>query len=96
LRESLLVAPGDLDPVLQGGEIGDLGDDEDPGDVILNWAQLLMLSSLGVRSTVILGAPPTAAPIPLPILTSTERERCAMPRGEGERERRQPEKLFPL
>ncbi len=32
-----------------------LGEVDDPGDVILDWAQLLKLSSLGVRSTVILG-----------------------------------------
>ena len=32
-----------------GGEIGDLGDDDDPGEVMLIWAQLLAkLSSLGV------------------------------------------------
>ena len=49
-----------------------LGEDEEPGDVILNCAELLMLSSLGVLSTVIFGMPPWHA---LPIRTSTERER---------------------
>ena len=71
----------------QGGEIGDLGEDEcDPGEVILICAQLLArLSSLGVLSTVILGIRP-----------SMERERTPIPTGEGERDRRRPEKLVPL
>jgi hypothetical protein len=42
----------------------DLGDDDDPGDVTLSCA---MLSSLGVRSTVILGV--------TPLRMSKERER---------------------
>ena len=71
----------------QGGEIGDLGEDEcDPGEVILICAQLLArLSSEGVLSTVILGIRP-----------SMERDRTPIPTGEGERDRRRPEKLVPL
>lgn len=70
----------------QGGEMGDLGDEEDPGEVMLIWAQLeARLSSLGVLSTVILGIRP-----------SIERERTPIPTGEGERDRRRPEKLVPL
>ena len=71
----------------QGGEMGDLGEEEcDPGEVILICAQLLArLSSLGVLSTVILGIRP-----------SIERERTPIPTGEGERDRRRPEKLVPL
>ena len=72
----------------QGGEMGDLGEDDecDPGEVILICAQLLArLSSLGVLSTVILGIRP-----------SIERERTPIPTGEGERDRRRPEKLEPL
>lgn len=70
----------------QGGEIGDRGDEDDPGEVILIWAQeLARLSSLGVLSTVILGIRP-----------SIERDRTPIPTGEGERDRRRPEKLVPL
>jgi hypothetical protein len=66
--------------------MGDLGEDDDPGEVMLIWAQLLArLSSLGVLSTVILGIRP-----------STERDRTPIPTGEGERDRRRPEKLEPL
>ena len=71
----------------QGGEMGDLGEDEcDPGEVILICAQLLArLSSEGVLSTVILGIRP-----------SMERDRTPIPTGEGERDLRRPEKLEPL
>jgi hypothetical protein len=47
-----------------------------------------MLSSLGVRSTVILGV--------TPLRMSKERERWAVPSGDGERERLHPLKLPPL
>ena len=69
-----------------GGEMGERGEEEEPGEVMLIWAQLeARLSSLGVLSTVILGIRP-----------SIERERTPIPTGEGERDRRRPEKLVPL
>ena len=69
--------------------MGERGDDDDPGEVMLICAvpqELAKLSSLGVRSTVILGIRP-----------SMLRERTPIPTGDGERDRRsRPEKLLPL
>lgn len=66
--------------------MGLLGEDEDPGEVMLICVQLLVrLSSLGVLSTVILG-----------ILPSIDLDLTEIPTGDGERDLRLPEKLVPL
>ncbi len=84
--------------------MGDLGDDEDPGEVVLMGAKL---SSDGVRSTVILTMPqpPLAIELPLALLTllleapaaeakmrlpSSERDLTPIPTGDGLRDLRRP------
>lgn len=95
---------GDLgDPALHDGDIGDLGDDDDPGLVVV--LILLRLSSLGVRSTLMLGL------LMLPALDSREdadpvedaageeqfeptaAAATTTRAGEGDRERRRKEQL---
>ena len=91
------------DPALQDGEIGDLGEDEDPGLVVVDKLILLRLSSLGVRSTVILGLRLFALESREEVLEHVEEtgeEQFApaafgIRAGDGERERRRKEQ-FPL
>lgn len=89
--------------MLHDGDIGDLGEDEDPG-LVVDKLILLRLSSLGVRSTVILGLllPPT-----LPEderredveegdpIEEGEEQFVTTLAGEGDRERRRKD-VFPL